>query len=74
MIINFSILSSGKLKINDILSKSLDSNKSPLGTKLYFFDKFSILKCSESTGSDIIIGGTNLEIEDAYCGVTIDEE
>lgn len=71
-----SALSSGKIKLDDLLSKSLDVliNDND-GSNLYIFDKYSIIKCNEYTGSDVIIGDENLSFEDAYCGIQdLDDE
>lgn len=68
-----SVLSSGKLSINNILNKKLDIQKeSGTENELYIYEKFNIIKCSESTGGDIIIGNKLLTFENAYCGVYVE--
>ena len=65
-----SVLSSGKISINKILDKANEKIKEDTtGTEMYIFDKFNIIKCSESTGSAIIIGNSDLTLQDAYCGI-----
>ncbi|MGM9834426.1 MAG: hypothetical protein ACI31M_01440 [Bacilli bacterium] len=65
-----SVLSSGKISINKILDRANNKIKEDTtGTEMYIFDKFNIIKCSESTGSAIIIGNSDLTLQDAYCGI-----
>lgn len=67
-----SLLSSGKLKITDILEKANEERTQENDdTKLYLYDDFNIIKCSESTGNDVIIG-EKIDFSNAYCGVLKD--
>lgn len=68
-----SLLSSGKVKITDILEKANEEQTQESdGTKLYIYDNFRIVKCSESTGSDIIIG-ENIDFSNVFCGISFEE-
>lgn len=63
-----SLLSSGKLKITDILEKANEERMQENDdTKLYLYDEFNIIKCSESTGNDVIIG-EKIDFSNAHCG------
>lgn len=67
-----SLLSSGKLKLTDVLEKANDEQvQESDGTKLYIYDSFKIIKCSESAGSDIIIG-ENIDFSKDYCGANFE--
>ncbi len=64
-----SLLSSGKIKIESLLEKAREEKTQESdGSKLYLYDDFRILKCSESAGSDIIIG-KDVDFSNTICGV-----
>lgn len=64
------VLSSGKLKISDILANANERIYDEVTkSTMFLYDGYTIIQCSENTGSDIIIGDQNLSFEDAYCGI-----
>lgn len=64
-----SLLSSGKLKITSLLDKAQEvKEEETTGNKLYIYDDFKIVQCSENLGSDIIIG-KEVDFAKAKCGV-----
>lgn len=68
-----SVLSSGKIKVDDLIkdSKNEEINKED-NSILYTFDNYNIIKCSEYSGSDVIIGDTNLTLYDIHCAIPIE--
>lgn len=69
-----SVLSSGKLSMNDIYEKAgYTSNNISDGSIMYNYDDFVIVECDTSLSYDIVIGSSDLSFDEAYCGVVNNE-
>ncbi len=62
-----SALSSGKVKVKDILSKTSTIEEDELGNKIYRYGNYNIIECNPKESMDIIITSKDATIEDITC-------
>lgn len=68
------VLSSNKLKIDEIYNQALSETKSEEDESIiYNFETYNILVCDKNVSKDIIIGDKNLTFENAKCDPKIEE-
>ena len=62
-----SALSSGKVTIKDILSKTSTIEEDEFGNKIYRYSNYNIVRCNEKESMNIIITSKDATIEDVTC-------
>ena len=69
-----SVLSSGKVTIDDILSKTSTVNTDENGNKIYKYKNYNIVKCNPEKSKDIIITSSDTKIDQVSCTMRIKED
>ena len=62
-----SALSSGKVTIEDILSKTSTVEEDEFGNKIYHYSNYNIIKCNPENSMDIILTSKDTKISDVVC-------
>ena len=61
------VLSSGKLSVDNLINNYNTKEESEDGSHIYRFDNYSILVCNDTISKDVIIGNKNLSFKDVRC-------
>ncbi len=69
-----SALSSGKVTIKDILSKTSTIEEDENGNQIYKYNNYNIVKCNEEKSMDIIIASSDTKISDVVCSLRVIDE
>ncbi len=62
-----SVLSSGKVTIKDILSKTSTIESDENGNKIYKYKNYNVIKCNPEKSKDIIIASRDTKIDQVTC-------
>lgn len=68
-----SALSSGKVTIKDILSKTSTVENDNNGNQIYRYKNYNIIKCNEEKSKDIIITSNDIKSDRVYCSPRVSD-